>query len=264
MASTEANGRATTDIDAEETRDWLESLDSVLRNDGADRARFLLERLVAQAGRVGASPPLGGTTPYINTIPVDQEPRLPGRRGDRAAHPHADPLERDGDGARGQQGVLRARRPHRELPVGGDAVRGRLQPLLARAVGGPRRRPRVHAGPLRARLLRARVPRGPPERGPAAPLPAGDRRERRLRRRRHLLLSAPVADARLLAVPDGVDGARPDHGDLPGALHEVPPRSRDRRHRRAARSGASSATARPTSRSRWARSRWRAARSSTT
>jgi pyruvate dehydrogenase E1 component len=78
MASTEANGRATTDIDAEETRDWLESLDSVLRNDGADRARFLLERLVAQAGRVGASPPLGGTTPYINTIAVDQEPPYPG------------------------------------------------------------------------------------------------------------------------------------------------------------------------------------------
>ena len=40
MASTEANGRATTDIDTEETRDWLESLDSVLRNDGADRARL--------------------------------------------------------------------------------------------------------------------------------------------------------------------------------------------------------------------------------
>jgi pyruvate dehydrogenase E1 component len=78
MDSTETNGRATTDIDSEETRDWLESLDSVLRNDGAERARFLLERLVAQAGRVGASPPLGGTTPYVNTIPVDQEPEYPG------------------------------------------------------------------------------------------------------------------------------------------------------------------------------------------
>jgi pyruvate dehydrogenase E1 component len=74
----DTNGKATTDIDTEETRDWLESLDSVLRNDGTDRARFLLERLVAQAGRVGASPPLGGTTPYVNTIPVDQEPEYPG------------------------------------------------------------------------------------------------------------------------------------------------------------------------------------------
>ena len=68
MDSTETNGRATTDIDTEETRDWLDSLGSVLRHDGVDRARFLLERLVAQAGRVGASPPLGGTTPYVNTI----------------------------------------------------------------------------------------------------------------------------------------------------------------------------------------------------
>ena len=78
MSTTDTNGRSTTDIDAEETRDWLDSLDSVLRHDGADRARFLLERLVAQAGRVGASPPLGGTTPYVNTIPVDQEPPYPG------------------------------------------------------------------------------------------------------------------------------------------------------------------------------------------
>ena len=39
------NSRSTTDIDAEETRDWLDSLDSVLRHDGADRARFLLERV---------------------------------------------------------------------------------------------------------------------------------------------------------------------------------------------------------------------------
>jgi pyruvate dehydrogenase E1 component len=64
------------DIDAEETRDWPESLDSVRRNDGGDRARFPLERLVAGRRR-GASSPLGGTTPSINTIPVDQEPPYP-------------------------------------------------------------------------------------------------------------------------------------------------------------------------------------------
>ena len=32
-----------------------------------------------------------------------------------------------------EQGVLRARRPHRQLPSAADALRGRLQPLLARA-----------------------------------------------------------------------------------------------------------------------------------
>ena len=40
------------------------------------------------------------------------------------------------------------RRPHRELRVGGDALRRRLQPLLARAVRRARRRPRVRPGPL--------------------------------------------------------------------------------------------------------------------
>ena len=68
----------------------------------------------------------------------------------------------------------------------------------------------------------------------------------------------------VLAVPDGVDGARPADGDLPGAVHEVPRRARDRRARATARSGRSWATARWTSRSRWARSRSRAASGSTT
>ena len=43
------------------------------------------------------------------------------------------------------------------------------------------------------------------------------------------LLSASVADAGLLAVPDRVDGPGPDHGDLPGALPEIPARPRPRR-----------------------------------
>ena len=37
---------------------------------------------------------------------------------------------------------------------------------------------------------------------------------------------APVADARLLGIPDGVDGARSADGDLPGALHALPRGSR--------------------------------------
>jgi len=39
MDTLDSNGRATADIDAEETRDWLDSLDSVVREDGAERAR---------------------------------------------------------------------------------------------------------------------------------------------------------------------------------------------------------------------------------
>ena len=51
------------------------------------------------------------------------------------------------------------------------------------------------------------------ERGEAAPLPPGAGGGRR-----PVVLPAPVADARFLAVPHGVDGTRADHGDLPGPL----------------------------------------------
>src|SRR5664279_4329256 len=47
----------------------------------------------------------------------------------------------------------------------------------------------------------------------------------------HFVLPAPMADAGLLAVSDGVDGAWPTDGDLPGALHEIPAGSRSRGHR---------------------------------
>jgi pyruvate dehydrogenase E1 component len=78
MATLETNGRAIADIDAEETRDWLDSLDAVVRHDGGERARFLIERLAERAGRAGVSLPLGGNTPYVNTIPAGSESPYPG------------------------------------------------------------------------------------------------------------------------------------------------------------------------------------------
>ncbi len=147
--------------------------------------------------------------------------RLPGDPEIEAAHPVLRALERDGDGAAREQAHQR-RRPHRELRVGRRPLRRRLQSLLARVDRRARRRPRVRPGPLGHRRLRARVHARPPHRRAARQLPAGSRRPR------HLVVSASVADARLLAVPDGVDGPRPADGDLPGALHEVPagPRAR--------------------------------------
>ena len=56
-------------------------------------------------------------------------------------------------------------------------------------------------------------------RGAAHQLPPGGRR------RRALVLPAPVADARVLAVPDGVDGLGPVDGDLPGPVPQVPGRT---------------------------------------
>jgi pyruvate dehydrogenase E1 component len=66
------------DVDPVETREWLDALDSVLAFEGSDRARFLLGELAAVGRRRGAPAPYSATTPYLNTIPVDQQPAYPG------------------------------------------------------------------------------------------------------------------------------------------------------------------------------------------
>jgi pyruvate dehydrogenase E1 component len=67
-----------TDVDPAETQEWLEALDAVVKNDGTRRAHDLVERVVEQARNRGAAIEYVGPTPYVNTIPVDEEPGLPG------------------------------------------------------------------------------------------------------------------------------------------------------------------------------------------
>jgi pyruvate dehydrogenase E1 component len=69
------------DIDPQETREWIESLASTLEREGVERAHFLLEQLVDHARRSGAHLPFEATTSYVNTIPVTQQPRVPGDPG---------------------------------------------------------------------------------------------------------------------------------------------------------------------------------------
>jgi pyruvate dehydrogenase E1 component len=66
------------DLDPEETREWLESLRSVLEREGPDRANYLLDQLVREARRAGAYIPYNANTAYLNTIPPDREERSPG------------------------------------------------------------------------------------------------------------------------------------------------------------------------------------------
>jgi pyruvate dehydrogenase E1 component len=68
----------TPDIDQQETQEWLESLDSVLENEGPERAHFLLETLVDKARRSGAYLPYNATTAYVNTIPAHLQQKMPG------------------------------------------------------------------------------------------------------------------------------------------------------------------------------------------
>ena len=67
-----------TDIDPQETTEWLEALDAVVANDGPGRASQLLERVIERGRRVGAPPPDQGPTPYVNTIPTQLQEPFPG------------------------------------------------------------------------------------------------------------------------------------------------------------------------------------------
>ena len=66
------------DTDAQGTQEWMEALDGVINNEGAERAHYLIERLIAQAREEGIDLPYSANTEYINTIPVDQQPKYPG------------------------------------------------------------------------------------------------------------------------------------------------------------------------------------------
>lgn len=66
------------DHDPQETKEWMDALDGVIAQEGADRAHFLIERLIGQARAEGIDIPYSANTEYINTIPADQQPKYPG------------------------------------------------------------------------------------------------------------------------------------------------------------------------------------------
>jgi len=69
---------AQTDVDPQETREWLEALQAVVEHDGPDRARELLDRVMREARALRAQPFPDASTPYVNTIAVEDEPEMPG------------------------------------------------------------------------------------------------------------------------------------------------------------------------------------------
>ena len=68
------------DADPAETREWLESIDSVLKTHGAERAQYLLERVIDFTRRSGAYLPFKPNTAYVNTISTAQQQEYPGDR----------------------------------------------------------------------------------------------------------------------------------------------------------------------------------------
>ncbi len=66
------------DADPEETAEWIDSLDAVVQESGADRGEFLLTKLLDRARQKGLTAPGSISTPYINTIPPEEQPSYPG------------------------------------------------------------------------------------------------------------------------------------------------------------------------------------------
>ena len=66
------------DTDPDETQEWRDSLDAVVDIQGKARARFLLSTLLERARELQVGTPATVSTPYVNTIPPEEEPFFPG------------------------------------------------------------------------------------------------------------------------------------------------------------------------------------------
>ena len=69
------------EIDSEEeVAEWLEAFDQVVDGEGTNRGCELLDALMQRARKSGVEVPVQLNTPYVNTIPVEEEVPYPGDR----------------------------------------------------------------------------------------------------------------------------------------------------------------------------------------
>ena len=73
-----ANKLDQVDVDPAETQEWLEALAAIQEQDGNERVHFIIEQLVEKARQSGADIPFSANTAYVNTIPVELQPKFPG------------------------------------------------------------------------------------------------------------------------------------------------------------------------------------------
>ncbi|MBK9218774.1 MAG: pyruvate dehydrogenase (acetyl-transferring), homodimeric type [Uliginosibacterium sp.] len=66
------------DPDTQETQEWLDALNGVIANEGPERARYLIERLIEDAREGGLPVPYSASSPYLNSISTADQPNYPG------------------------------------------------------------------------------------------------------------------------------------------------------------------------------------------
>ena len=68
----------TADTDPDETQEWLDSLDAVVRDNGSERAQFLMHQLEERMRDISVKAPMQPYSAYRNTIPLDRQGPYPG------------------------------------------------------------------------------------------------------------------------------------------------------------------------------------------
>jgi pyruvate dehydrogenase E1 component len=83
MSTTIVNGQPVEAVEADlqEVDEWLEAFDQVVEEEGPSGAARLLDALTQRARKAGVDVPVQLNTPYVNTIPVQDESPYPGDRG---------------------------------------------------------------------------------------------------------------------------------------------------------------------------------------
>ncbi len=149
------------DRDVEETEEWLSAFEQVVDIEGGERGQYLLRKLLEKGYEKDVTLPFTANTPYINTIPLEQQPPFP---GNRELERRIKSLVRWNAMAmvvRANKRSAGPRRPHLHLRLVGHPLRGRLQPLLPRPRRRTARRHGLLPGPRLAGHLRPRLPRRP-------------------------------------------------------------------------------------------------------
>ncbi len=66
------------DMDPQESQEWLDALAAVIEFEGSEKAQHLIASLIEAARKHGIDTPYSANTPYINTIPKEDQPSYPG------------------------------------------------------------------------------------------------------------------------------------------------------------------------------------------
>lgn len=215
------------DVDPIETRDWLQAIESVIREEGVERAQYLIDQLLSEARKGGVKVAAGASAGnYVNTIAVEDEPEYPGNLD----------LERRIRSAIRWNAIMTVlRASKKDLELGGHMASYQSSATFYEVCFNHFFRARTEKdggdlvyfrGHISPGVYARAFPGRPSDRRADGQLPSGSSRQG------PVLLSAPETDAGILAVPDRIHGAGAVGRYLSGQIPEISGTPRSERHLR--------------------------------